>query len=57
MDTGLKMTSINDRLAIEMQRHLEETGIPKELPRGKTSLIQKELQKKPTPATTYAYRV
>ena len=40
-----KITSIHDRLAIEMNRCLDETNIPEWMIKGNTTLIQKDLQR------------
>ena len=40
-----KLTSIHDRLAIEMNICLEEADIPERMTKGKTTLIQKDLHK------------
>ena len=50
MDSGFtKITSIHDRLVIEMKRCLEETNIVKWMTKGKTILIQKDPKKEPHP--------
>ena len=53
IDTSLKkLTSIYDRLAIEMNRYREETEIPEWVTKGKTTLIQKDPKKESPPTTT-----
>ena len=47
VNSGLKkITSIHDRLAIEMDRCFAETDIFEWRTKGKTTLIQKDLQKR-----------
>ena len=46
MDSGLKkITSIYDRLAIEINRRLQKTDVPERMTKGRTTLIQKVSQK------------
>ena len=47
-----KLTSIHDRLAIKMNRCLQETDIPQWMTKGKTIMIQKDTQKKQQPPKT-----
>ena len=47
-----KFTSIHGRLAIEMNRCLQETDIPEWMIKGKTTLIQKRPLKRSRPQTT-----
>ena len=47
-----KLTSILDRLALEMNRCLQETHIPEWMTKGKIPLIQKNPSKEPPQTTT-----
>ena len=44
-----KFTPIHDRLALEMNRCLQEANVPKWMTKGKTTLIQKDPLKATTP--------
>ena len=52
MESGFKkFTSIHSRLALEMDRHLEETNIPEWMNIRKITLIQKDPLKETPPIT------
>ena len=52
IDSGFKKnTSIHNRLAIKMNRCLQETYIPEWMTKGKTTLIHKHSKNKPTQTT------
>ena len=47
-----KFISIHDRLALEMNRCLQESHVPEWMTKGKTTLIQKEPPLRKPPQTT-----